>query len=258
MRRTHLVFILIVCAYHLASAADEPSLADLKSAARGALQENKTEEVRRLTESIMQRFGNNADAVHFCGETRYRVGLVDLAVISFDREIEIQPQVKPYLWQRGLALYDAGKFDEARKQFESHRAVNPHDVENATWHYLCVAAIEGAEQAQKLLLPAPGDARAPMAEVYELYAGRMQVADVIAAAEKMPQATESGQSARFYAQLYVGLYHQVAGRIDEAKVALRESLNTGMTGYMADSARVRLQMLAKTGSDAKVPPEPKP
>ena len=33
----------------------------------------------------------------------------------------------------------AGRYQDCREQFESHRTVNPDDVENAAWHFLCVA-----------------------------------------------------------------------------------------------------------------------
>ena len=59
------------------------------------------------------------------------------SIAAFDKLIELQPEVKPHLWQRGLALYYADKFKEGREQFETHQTVNTADVENAAWHFLC-------------------------------------------------------------------------------------------------------------------------
>jgi hypothetical protein len=64
-------------------------------------------------------------------------GRVTEAVTGFNRLAALLPAQAPYLWQRGIALYYAGQFRECRLQFESHRLVNPDDVENAAWHFLC-------------------------------------------------------------------------------------------------------------------------
>ena len=82
----------------------------------------------------------------------------------FDRLVAAVPAAEPQLWQRGLALYYAGRFADGRKQFEVHRTVNPDDVENAAWHFLCVARLEGVEGARKHFIPIEGDSRVPMKE----------------------------------------------------------------------------------------------
>ena len=64
---------------------------------------------------------------------------------GFDRLVKIAPESAPQLWQRGIALYYAGLFKDCRAQFELHRTVNPDDVENAFWHFLCVARAESPE-----------------------------------------------------------------------------------------------------------------
>ena len=58
---------------------------------------------------------------------------------AFDEVAKAVPDQAPQLWQRGIALYYAGRYDDCRRQFELHRTVNPDDVENAVWHFLCVA-----------------------------------------------------------------------------------------------------------------------
>jgi lipoprotein NlpI len=103
---------------------------------------------------------------------------------TFDRLVAAVPDAEPELWQRGLALYYAGRFQDGRVQFERHRTVNPDDVENPAWHFLCVARLDGPEAARKALLPVGADARVPMREILALYAGRGTAADVLAAAEQ--------------------------------------------------------------------------
>ncbi|MFM8703883.1 MAG: hypothetical protein ACKOHG_08440, partial [Planctomycetia bacterium] len=71
----------------------------------------------------------------------------------FDRLVAAVPMAEPELWQRGLALYYAERFDDGARQFEVHRTVNPNDVENAAWHFLCVARLAGPRAALARLLP---------------------------------------------------------------------------------------------------------
>src|SRR5262245_5376743 len=53
------------------------------------------------------------------------------SVDGFDNLARLVPSIAPELWQRGIALYYAGRYKECRAQFELHRTVNPNDVENA-------------------------------------------------------------------------------------------------------------------------------
>ena len=90
---------------------------------------------------------------------------------EFDDLARLAPDEAPYLWQRGIAQYYAGRFRECRAQFESHRTVNPDDVENAAWHFLCVARGESVAAARAALLPVGPDARVPMREIYQMFRG---------------------------------------------------------------------------------------
>ncbi|NBW85328.1 MAG: hypothetical protein EBR23_00485 [Planctomycetia bacterium] len=107
------------------------------------------------------------------------------SVKAFDALVTAQPAAEPHLWQRGLALYYAGRFAAGRRQFELHRTVNPADVENATWHFACVARDQGADAAQAALLPVGADRRVPMREIYDLYAGRGSAAAVLDTARSL-------------------------------------------------------------------------
>ena len=95
------------------------------------------------------------------------------AATAFDAVAKAVPDRAPQLWQRGIALYYAGRYDDCRRQFESHRTVNPDDVENAVWHFLCVARGESPAKAKAALLPVGPDARVPMREVYEMFRGTL-------------------------------------------------------------------------------------
>ena len=92
---------------------------------------------------------------------------------TFDEVAKAVPDEAPQLWQRGIALYYAGRYGDCRRQFESHRTVNPDDVENAAWHFLCVAREQTPDKARAALLPVGPDARVPMREVYQMFRGAL-------------------------------------------------------------------------------------
>ena len=140
----------------------------------------------------------------------FSAGRVEEAAVGFDQVARARPESAPQLWQRGIALYYAGRYEDCRRQFESHLTVNPSDVENSAWHFLCVARAESPEAALDALLPVGADPRRPMPEIYEMFAGRMTPQGVLSAAGGQP-------SARFYAHLYRGLYHEAFGRAEAAR-----------------------------------------
>src|SRR5687767_7336427 len=61
----------------------------------------------------------------------FEQGRFAAANTAFDELAKLVPEQAPHLWQRGIALYYAGRYTDCRRQFESHRTVNPDDVENA-------------------------------------------------------------------------------------------------------------------------------
>lgn len=133
----------------------------------------------------------------------------------FDAVVAAAPDREAELWQRGLALYYAGRFTDGRRQFELHRTVNPNDVENVAWHFACVARESGAAAARKALLPVGEDHRVPMKQVRDLCAGTATPEDVVEAAMASPERGRRNDLC--FAHLYVGLYHDALGDEEQAK-----------------------------------------
>jgi hypothetical protein len=133
----------------------------------------------------------------------------------FDAVVKASPASEPELWQRGLALYYAGRFADGRRQFEVHRTVNPGDVENVAWHFACVAREQGVAAARAALLPVGDDTRVPMRQILGLFAGREGAEAVLAAAERGEAADRRNQLC--YAHLYLGLYFDATGDAEAAK-----------------------------------------
>ena len=176
----------------------------------------------------------------------FQGGRVAESVAEFDNVAKLVPDEAPYLWQRGIALYYAGRYRDCREQFESYRAVNPNDVENAAWHFLCVTRAESVEKARAALLPVGPDARVPMREVYQMFQGALSPDKVLAMAG-------AGVQSKFYAHLYVGLYVDALGRKADALAHIRAAAADRYAtagGYMHIVARVHLTILQRGHSQA--------
>ena len=121
-----------------------------------------------LALSLTPRVLLAAESSMEAGTRAFMAGKMDEALRHWDRQIAEGPAAGPHHWQRGLALYYAGRFREGRVQFESHQAVNSQDVENAAWHFLCVAKLESPEAARRAFIPITSDTRVPLKEVHAL------------------------------------------------------------------------------------------
>lgn len=173
------------------------------------------------------------------GEVNFRAGHFKESVADFDKVIELVPAQAPHHWQRGISLYYAGQYSDGRKMFESHRTVNPNDVENAVWHFLCAARESSLTNARASMLPVGPDTRVPMKQIDALFRGVGSAEDVLTAA-----AAKKSEDAMFYAHLYLGLYFDIFG--DSAKASehmRRAAIEFGNTHYMGDVARVHLKLL---------------
>ncbi len=163
------------------------------------------------------------------------------SVAAFDQLIALVPESKPQLWQRGLSLYYAGDYKGGREQFEVHQTVNGNDVENAAWHFLCIAKGEGVEAARKVFIPIEGDSRIPMKEVHELFAGKGSEEAVLKAAEEGDG--ERLRNHRCYAHLYLGLFFEATGDDVKAKAhMLKAAKDYAMDHYMGRVAQVHVKI----------------
>lgn len=178
------------------------------------------------------------------GEACFKAARIKESLADFDKVLELVPRQAPHHWQRGIALYYAGRFEDGRKQFELHQTVNAHDVENAVWHFLCTARAASLEQARAALIPIQGDARVPMAQIHDLFAGKGTEQAVLDAANAGQPGLDQLRDRLFYAHLYLALYHEAGGK--PAKVLEHLQLATtayARPHYMGDVARVHLQLL---------------
>jgi lipoprotein NlpI len=182
------------------------------------------------------------------GEDCFRLGRFKDSVADFDKVVALEPAREPHHWQRGISLFYAGEFERGARQFELHQTVNPQDVENAVWHYLCVAKTAGVEQARKNLIDIRRDARVPLMQIYALFQGQATPEDVLKAARAGEPGAEALKERLFYAHLYIGLYQEANGQTDAAREQILLADQYAGDGYMGDVARVHRALVAKAGA----------
>lgn len=169
-------------------------------------------------------------------DAQLRAGKCEESISNFEQAMKLDPALRPYLWQYGIALFFVDRFAEGRDLFVEHRRVNPNDVENAAWHFLCEAKANGIDSARKLLLPAPGDRRAPMSQILDRLPGG-DATSIESAVEEIKLPYEK-RSARFYADLYLGLIADAEGDVIAVRQFMARAANSSLDHYMADVARV--------------------
>ncbi len=168
------------------------------------------------------------------GENAFRAGKFSESVAAFDKVIALIPDQAPQHWQRGISLYYAGRYADCKAQFELHRTVNPEDFENAAWHMLCAARVDGFKDAQKKLIPIKDDTRVPMRELHALWKGEGSV-------ERVLSAAGNSRGGNFYANLYLALFEEASGKPDVANVYARRAAELAPQDYMGDVARVHVR-----------------
>jgi lipoprotein NlpI len=180
------------------------------------------------------------------GLVQFKAGKIKESIADFDKYIELRPEAKVSHWQRGISYYYAGRFDDGAKQFEGYQEFDSNDVENAVWRYLCMARKDGVAKARAAMLKIGDDKRVPMRQIYDLYAGKLKPADVLAAAEEGNPDKVQLNRRLFYAHLYLGLYYETEGDAKRALEHITKAANDHRIGhYMWDVARVHRDLLAK-------------
>ncbi|HEY9866892.1 MAG TPA: tetratricopeptide repeat protein [Candidatus Obscuribacterales bacterium] len=151
------------------------------------------------------------------GMVYFKLGKIAESIQDFDHAEQLDPSIKPYLWQRGLSYYYAEQYQLGAEQFEIDLTVNSQDVEETVWRYLCIAQFQGVENAKNTLLPVKNDPRPVLRSVYDLFAGNCTPEDLLKIGEKQ------GKQGGFYSHLYLGLYYEAQQNIELAKTYINQA-----------------------------------
>lgn len=242
--------VSILVAHAPIALAESP--AELLVKAQRAAASGDSKAAARLASEAIAADPKLASAFYLRGRERFRQGQVAESVADFDRYIELKPAAASQQWERGIACYYAKQFKKGAKQFELYQTYHDNDVENSVWRYLCMVPDDGVEKARATILPIRNDRRVPMMQVYELYRGNLKPDDVLAACQRDDPDPVALAGRLFYAHLYLGLYHEVAGEKALAKkyilLAADQKLadNPGINGYMWDVARIHATQMKVT------------
>jgi len=238
-----LVSAPVVC--HADEPSDVLSISDLRTMGLRALEQGNRQTAGEAADKLLLNFEDDSRAIRLAGDLYLRSGRIRSSIKQFERYIELVPGDKAELWQYGIALTLAGQFEDGRKLFELHRVANPNDVENAAWHFLCVAKVSGINEAKKTVLPAPGDTRVPMTEIRRLLMDGDE-RRVTAAVEELTAGSTSREVAEFFGNLYTGMYADAVGNPTKARRLVGAAAKTAQANYMSDVARVYADELEAT------------
>jgi tetratricopeptide (TPR) repeat protein len=176
-------------------------------------------QLQRWNETIRNQ-PNNFNAYIQRGMFYFKLAKIAESIQDFDTAEKLNPQIKPYLWQRGLSYYYAERFAEGAEQFEIDLTVNAQDVEETVWRYLCIARYLGVSEARNSLLTVKNDPRRIMRSVYDLFAGNCTTDDVLNIGES------EGQKGNFYSHLYLGLYYEAENNFELAQKYILKAADT--------------------------------
>ena len=178
------------------------------------------------------------------GEENFKLGHIKESAADFDKFLDLSSDQAPKLWQRGISLYYAGRYEDGQRQFELHQTINSNDVENAVWHFLCMARRAGIDKARAALLKIEHDPRVPMMQIYALYAAKGSAEDVMKAATAGKPSPNELNERLFYAHLYLGLYFDVAGNEKMAREHIVQAAELfKVDNYMGDVARIHAALM---------------
>ncbi len=145
----------------------------LMRTAQAAYKDDKYDEAAKAAIAAAALAPDKADLQQAVGEILFLCGKAEDSIPYFDKANTLMPDMAPHNWQRGVAPRLYRKFAEGADQFGSHHEVNPDDVENSAWYFLCVAKTKGRQAAEASVINSRGDRREPMMSVLKMLQERL-------------------------------------------------------------------------------------
>lgn len=170
------------------------------------------------------------------GMIHFKLGQLLQSLQDFNKAEELNPQLTPYLWQRGITYYYLGKYAKGARQFELDLSVNSQDVEETLWHYLCMAQLENSLSARECLLSVKYDLPLFMRQIYHLFAGKSSVENFLYT------FNEANIRDLFYLNLYLGLYYEAEGDQINSSLYINRAIDCKIDDYMWYLACIHKQL----------------
>lgn len=190
------------------------------------------------------------------GERALLAGAFEKAAWAFDSVLCLTPGRRDAnLWQRGLACFYRGRYEEGARQFQEDMSANGSDIEEVVWHFLCRCKMSGFARSQSegflpLRTGDPGSPPppAPMPQVLQLYQGTGTVEDVFKAARNpdgSPASSYNGTNALAYASFYVGLFYEVQGDLVRAAQHFKAAADCQNPDYIGKMMTMHFKLISR-------------
>jgi lipoprotein NlpI len=174
---------------------------------------------------------------------------VEGSIRKFDDAIQLRPELRRLLWQRGLSLYYADRFNDCAQQFRDDIALNPQDAEEIVWTALCESRFRTGGFAEAVThmpeLPLP-ERRPVMRAVLSLFRGANGAEKQLMGVGNTAADSSKSSPDYFYSRLYLSLWHEAQGHTGESAAFIRDAVNSeyGRTSrdYMAALAKVHAKL----------------
>jgi hypothetical protein len=224
------------------------------AAAANAVNEKESEKaeltarVKRLTEALAA----TPDAIRLLsqrGDAHLFLGHFKESVADFEKMIALDPSQDAPHWRLGIAYYFAGDFEKSSAQFLRYQTYESGDRENGIWKFLADAGRQGLEKARTMMVEYTRFDREPFPDLYDMFAGKMTGAEVLAALDKKGLARDGAP--QFFAHYYVGVNEALLGRTAPALALLDQAVASewgrtaeGGPAYMWRCARLHRDQIA--------------
>ena len=231
----------------------------LPEAERKDMHSQFKEAINRYTKALIKD-PDNVGLHSRRGDTHLFAGNFGEAVADFEKMIKLDPSQDAPHWRLGIAYYYVNDFKKGMEQFAKYHAYDAVDRENGVWKFFCQANHEGIKKAQKYMLPYTRFDRHPFPAIYDLLAGKEDMAtDTILKAAENSKESESAKVRRFFfAHLYIGMWHEIHGQkvkaLTHLRLATANSYGRSTQTYMWQVARIHYEQLA--GGTFRTPKKP--
>ena len=187
------------------------------------------------------------DAYSRRGDARLFLGNFKGSAADYEKMIELDPSLDVSHWRLGIAYYYLNRFDKAAHQFEIYHNHDNVDRENGIWRFMSQTRLKNMEVARKGLLKYEKTDRPPYPWVYSLYAGDLKADEVYRKVDEGGFPDRYKERVLFHAQLYVGIFHELNGRDQDAlkhlRTAAANEYGRASGTYMWQVARVHYDLL---------------
>ena len=209
--------------------------------------EKKYKEAEKANSARIADQPKAIDAYSRRGDARLFLGKFKGSAEDYEKMIELDPALDVSHWRLGIAYYYLNRFDKAAHQFEIYHNHDNVDRENGIWRFMSQTRLKNMEVARKGLLKYEKTDRPPYPWVYSLYAGDIKPDEVYRNIDEGGFSDRYKERVLFHAQLYVGIFHELHGRDQEAlkhlRTAAANEYGRSSGTYMWQVARVHYDLL---------------